>query len=95
MPAVPDFSDEFGGVMRPFRKHFGTPAFEHSMGNVFGPIVSENLIPGGANRIFLNSAHPSSLNRIPISQDTDDFPGCPVCNAKGFAGRDAVGSLNT
>lgn len=84
MRAIADLSEEFGGAMRPFRKHFGTPAFEHSMVNVFGPIVSENLIPGGANRIF------STRRILPLSIESRSvkipttFPAVPFATRRAL-----------
>jgi len=64
VPVVADIPEEFERALEAFRPHFGAPAFEHFKRYVLGLIVSENLTVEGINRIFIQSKHPSSLNRF-------------------------------
>jgi len=64
MPIVADMPEEFDQLLEGFREHFGSPAFEHFKRYVLGLILSENLTVEGINRIFIESGHPSNLNRF-------------------------------
>ena len=64
MTTVVDIPDGFEKALEVFRPHFGAPAFEHFKRYVLGLIVSENLTVEGINRIFVDTKHPSSLNRF-------------------------------
>jgi len=64
MPVVADIPKEFEKALEAFRPHFGAPAFEHFKRYVLGLIVSENFTVEGINRIFIQTGHPSSLNRF-------------------------------
>lgn len=64
MPIVADIPEEFDQLLERFREHFGSPAFEHFKRYVLGLILSENLTVEGINRIFIESGHPSNLNRF-------------------------------
>jgi SRSO17 transposase len=64
MPVVADIPEEFDKALEAFRPHFGAPAFEHFKRYILGLIVSENFTVEGINRIFIQTGHPSSLNRF-------------------------------
>jgi len=64
MPVVTQIPQQLEKALETFRPHFGAPAFEHFKRYVLGLVVSENLTVEGINRIFVQTGHPSSLNRF-------------------------------
>lgn len=64
MATVVDIPEELEKALAVFRPHFGAPAFEHFKRYILGLIVSQNLTIEGINRIFIETRHPSSLNRF-------------------------------
>ena len=64
MRVVVNIPAGFEKAIEPFRGYFGAPAFEHFKRYLLGLIVSENMTVEGINRIYVESKHPSSLNRF-------------------------------